>query len=386
MLISSASPQELVDWFHTRQEPLTQQPLLCVLLAPRNADQKKLTKLIADLDDVDRAMGSKVGFILLDPKATTTLAIDRSGGEVAAFPGQVLSSAQHPGDDIRALRDEQAFQDLGQNWEKVQQRIARDTSKATARFVPEFLELFEISPEDQPCLCVLVKGLDESVVLPLGRDWSAEQLISLLEKLRVIANQLPDFHSAFQSVKTAGPEHLLPALKKATKEIDEHILTLESVLEKIHSRYAGTADDHTTLATFHADRYPGTAQLQRVFSQLSYSSVAAFQDDLQVKRAGKLMSQIGEIRNKIHRNDQQCRQVALSIADKAQLIVESRTQMLDALSRLQAGASRVVSTSTLNRQALGNLKSGLEWIDLGGNAQEKLTRAVGWCVKLIETY
>ena len=98
------------------------------------------------------------------------------------------------------------------------------------------------------------------------------------------------------------------------------------------------------------------------------------------------MSQIGEIRNTISRNDQERRQIALSIADKAQVIVESRAQMFDALSRLQAGAPRVARTSTLNSHALRNLKSGLEWIELGGNAQKNITSAVGWCTKLFDYY
>lgn len=383
MLISSASPQELVDWFHTRQE---QQRLLCVLLAPSSTDQKKLTELIADLEQADVVMGRKVGFILLDPKATTALAIERSGGEVAAFPGNLLSSTQHPGDDIRVLRDEQVFREIGPNWEEVQQRAAKDTSKATARFVPEFADLFEISPEDLPCLCILVKGLDESAVVPLGKNWSAEQLISLLTTLHAIANQTPNFREAFQDLKAKNPEQFLQPLKNSVAKIEEHISTLTNVLETIHSRYGGNADDHTILAGLRADRYPGTAHLQRAFSQLSYSSVAEFQSDLQVKRAGKLMSQIGEIRNTISRNDQERRQIALSIADKAQVIVESRAQMFDALSRLQAGAPRVARTSTLNSHALRNLKSGLEWIELGGNAQKNITSAVGWCTKLFDYY
>jgi uracil phosphoribosyltransferase len=37
MIITAATPQDLVDWFHTRQE---HQRVLCVLLAPSQEDQR----------------------------------------------------------------------------------------------------------------------------------------------------------------------------------------------------------------------------------------------------------------------------------------------------------------------------------------------------------
>ncbi|PYC03572.1 hypothetical protein DMX09_15585 [Pseudomonas protegens] len=377
MLISSASPQELVDWFHTRQE---QQRLLCVLLAPSDADQQKLASLIANLDEADTALGRKVAFLLLDPTTNNALGIDQPRGEVAAFPGYAFPSSQHPEKFIRPLRNEQTFQDLGHDWEELRGRIARNSSKATAQFVPEFAELFAISPAEQPCLCVLVKGLDQSVVLPLGDDWSEATLIALMTQLHNIADQTPNFRAAYQHLEADGPQSLLPPLEKAVEEINEHISTLTQVLERILVRHDGTASDIEIMAGFVADRCPGTARLQLAFSQMSFSSAPDLKNDRDLLRATKLMTKISTIRNKIN-NDRKRKDIVVSLADQAQLVVESRAQLFDSLNKLQP--LRLVSTSTVNGHLLSKLKSNLEWIDLVGNAHEKVASAVYWCMKLL---
>ncbi|MCU7646033.1 hypothetical protein [Pseudomonas piscis] len=377
MLISSASPQALVDWFHTRQ---TEQRLLCVMLAPSDADQQKLASLIANLDEADSAMGRKVAFILLDPTTDNTLGIlEQPGGNVVAFPGRASPSLQPGNQPIRALRDEQTFRDLGPGWEDLRKRMARNSSKATAQFVPAFAELFAISPSEQPCLCVLVKGLDKSVVLPLGSDWSTTSLLALMTQLHEIANRTPDFRSAYQQLEIGDLRSALPPMQKALEEIDESISTLTQVLEKLLSRYQGTDSDRHMVASFIADQCPGTNRLLQIFNELSFNADPDFQEDPQALRAEKLMAQIGKIRNRI-RNDRQRRETALSLADQAQMIVESRKQLFISLNELRP--LREVSTSTINIQLLGGLKNQLEWIDLVGNTQEKVVSAVEWCLKL----
>lgn len=377
MLISSASPQALVDWFHTGQ---TEQRLLCVMLAPSDADQQKLASLIANLDGADSAMGDKVAFILLDPTTDNTLGIvEQPGGNVVAFPGRAFPSQQPGNKPIRALRDEQTFQDLGPGWEDLHKRMARNSSKATAQFVPAFAKLFAISPSEQPCLCVLVKGLDKSVVLPLESDWSETSLLALMTQLHEIANHTPDFRSAYQQLEIGDLRSAIPPMQKALEEIDESISTLTQVLEKLLSRYQGTDSDRDRVASFIADQCPGTKRLLQVFSELSFNANPGFQEDPQALRAEKLMARIGTIRNRI-RNDRQRREIVLSLADQAQMIVESREQLFISLNKLRS--LREVSTSTINTRSLGGLKNQLEWIDLVDNTQEKVVSAVEWCMKL----
>lgn len=92
------------------------------------------------------------------------------------------------------------------------------------------------------------------------------------------------------------------------------------------------------------------------------------------------MTKISTIRNKIN-NDRKRKDIVVSLADQAQLVVESRAQLFDSLNKLQP--LRLVSTSTVNGHLLSKLKSNLEWIDLVGNAHEKVASAVYWCMKLL---
>ncbi|HCL4227676.1 TPA: hypothetical protein N2C25_005936, partial [Pseudomonas aeruginosa] len=97
MLITSATPQELVDWFHTRQED---QRIMCVMLAPELEDQQKLKELTLRFAAADAWLGSEVAFILLDPNGDSAVGLNRGMGEVGAFSGTAFP-----------LRDTTGFRD-----------------------------------------------------------------------------------------------------------------------------------------------------------------------------------------------------------------------------------------------------------------------------------
>ena len=96
------------------------------------------------------------------------------------------------------LRDKEVFRDMCTAGDSYREEIANKSARAMALFVPEFMELFAVSHSELPALCVLVKGLNKSVVLPLGKDWSSVSLLELLGRISSLADNLPNFQVQYQ--------------------------------------------------------------------------------------------------------------------------------------------------------------------------------------------
>lgn len=374
MLISAATPQELIDWFHTRQED---QRILCIMLAPTNEDQAKLAELIEDLSYADAVLGSEVAFLLLHPSANNALGLDKRFGGVLAFKGCAFPPSQSSTELAHPLRETPIFRELSSEWEPIQKSIAMESSKAMARFAPDFMNLLQVSQRELPCLCVLVKGLDESVVFPLGQGWNPTTLMTLLSGIRDIADTLPNFRVEFETLLVTIPTSVR-TLEETIFAINAKTRKIVSVLKRILHRNQGTEADTTLIADFIAQKCPSTKQLEEILTRLSFSASTT---DQQIPKVIKLMRKLEEFRNDTQ-GDLARRQYILSIADKAKQLVETRVQIFTSLQSLQVGC--VTPTSATNFRLLKGIKTTLEWINLSGDAGEKVLKAAEWCFRLFD--
>lgn len=375
MIITSATPQELVNWFHTRQE---EQRILCVMLAPAEDDQMKMAALVANLYEADAVLGEEVAFLLLHPSANTPLGLDKGYGQFATLLGSAFPSASTSGGTAYPLRDKEVFRDMSTAGDSYRQEIANKSARAMALFVPEFMELFAVSHSELPALCVLVKGLNKSVVLPLGKDWSSVSLLELLGRIRSLADNLPNFQVEYQLLADNIPKQIIP-VSEAEREIEAKITRIINILEKIVRRYQGTERDSTLVADFLAQGCSSTEQLQSVLRGLSFRDNERYLKDGQVSKVVRLMERVETLRAELD-HDLRTRHYVLSVSDRARQLVERREQLFQAIHGLRG--ARFKTTSKTNA-SLGRLRSMLEDINLAGDLGEKFLTAINWVRLLI---
>lgn len=375
MIITSATPHELVHWFHSRQE---EQRVLCVMLAPAQEDQRRVSRLIAELFDADAALGEEVAFLLIHPNANTPLGLDKDCGEFATFRGSAFPPRGHQ-DLAYSLRDVEVFRDMSNEGAPYRQEVAEKSARAMAFFVPEFMKLFGVLPHELPAICVLVKGLDESIVLPLGKEWTQDSLLELLGRIRAVADNLPNFRAEYQTLAVGVPAKLL-SVSEADREIDAKVTHIVDILERLVRRHAGTEVDRTVIADFFARGCPSSTQLQDLLGRLSFSRSSRYLKDGQVSKAVALMSKVEAVRDGLSQ-DLQSRRFVLSIADRAKQLVERREQLFQEIDSLRE--ARIVVTSNGTSGSLGRVRSTLDGVNLAGDLGEKLIAAMDWVRRLV---
>ncbi len=376
MIITSATPKELINWFHTRQED---QRILCVMLAPAQEDQRRISELVAELYAVDAALGDEVAFLLIHPNAKTLLSLDNDHGKLPTLSGNAFPVQEEQPDLAYPLRRTEVFRDISAASMLYRQEIADESARAMAYFTNDFMRLFGVSALDLPALCVLIKGLDESIVLPLGQGWTNALLLSHLKSLGGIASDLPNFQAEFQDLANELPLKLQSA-SEATYEIEAELAHIAKILETLLRRYQGNENDVMVIADFIARGCPSQEQLECVLNRLSFSSNERYVRDGQVTKVASLMARVEAIRTELNL-DFQCRRYVLSIADRAKQLVERRNQLFQAIQDLRT--SRLTKTSKIASGSLGRVRSAMEVINLTGDVGERLLASIDWVRKLL---
>jgi hypothetical protein len=376
MIITSATPQELVDWFHTSQE---EQRLLCVMLAPAKDDQRKVSQLIDDVFLADATLGKEIAFLLIHPDAKTPLGLDKGYGRFATFRGEAFPSKVECSKLAYSLRDAEVFRDMSNEGEAYRQEVADGSARAMASFVPDFMELFGVKPHDIPAMCVLVKGLDESIVLPLGKGWTTDSMLELFGQIRRVTDELPNFRTEYQFLADAIPKRARIA-SEVTREIDAKIAKIVRILERLVLRYKGNENDRSLIADFVAQGCPSNNQLRDILARLSFSANDRYLKDGQVGTVRALMSKVEAARDETSQ-ELLAQKYVLSIAARSQRLVERREQLFQAVSKLRK--ARITRTSAAASESLARVKSTFEIANLTWDIGEKLFATIDWVRKLV---
>ncbi|MGA4099920.1 hypothetical protein ACI2S5_02915 [Ralstonia nicotianae] len=376
MIVTSATPTELVNWFHSRQDT---QRVLCVLLAPSKGDQQKITDLVDDLYATDAVLGEEVAFLLLHPGANTPLGLDKGYGGFATLRGTAFPGSSRNRELAYSLRDAEVFRDMSSDVGIYRQQIAEKSSRAMALFVPEFMKLFSVAVTDLPALCVVIKGLNESAALPLGSAWTVKNLVSMLAMIRAAADQLPDFQHEFQSLADAVPAKLQP-VSEVVREIEAKTSKIIVILDRLIQRHHGTESDRTLLSDYVARGCPGQAELQISLDRVSFRNASRFLRDGQVTKVLALAGRLESLRSELD-DDLSSRRYVLTVADRARQLVERRAQLLKAIQGL--GHARFTLTSDSSSEALRKVGAVINGVKMAVDLGEKLVTGLSWLRKLV---
>lgn len=337
------------------------------MLAPGNEDQKKIQVLTHDLFRADAVLGFEVAFLLLHPAANSLLGLPVGEGGVAAFSGLTYP-----------LRDASSFRDLSEVSGSYRVQVAETSARAMARFVPDFMGIFGVDNSELPCLCLVVRGIDESVVLSLGSAWTPDQLIELLAKIRRIVDKAPDYRSEITSIGLLEPKPIA-SLEEVVREIEAKERKIAKLFDQILYRHSGNDNDINMVTAFVAEGCKGEDQLAHIFSRFSFKDTKRFAQDGQVQRVEGMVSRLEDLRAEMV-PEQKDQRYVLSVADRARQWLENRDRLFEQLQVLRT--SRRVSTSKNNEKLLGNLKTVMDLTKTTGDVAEKLVPAIKWIMKL----
>ncbi|WP_192561107.1 hypothetical protein [Pseudomonas gozinkensis] len=365
MLITAASPQELVDWFHVKQES---QRIMCIMLAPELQNQQKVEDLILEFSAADAVLGTEVAFILLDPTGSSAVGLDRGLGEVGAFSGVAFP-----------LRDTTSFRDLTDEWKHHRSHVAKTSARGTARFVPEFMDIFQVKPDELPCLCLVVHGVDESIVLSLEKDWAMEHLIELLQKIRIIVDGTPNFKKQISSMADLLPP-ALERIQDLVNSISAKTSQISRILDQVLRRHSGNDDDHRMVVSYVAQGCQGRQILENVLARFSFKESERFLRDEQITRLLKLAEELDTRRAPLIEL-QRGGLFIPSVTEQAKHWVQSRDKLFKDLEGLLPG--KEVATTSINRNQLTLIKSTLEFVNTSGDVVGKAVAAYEWIMKVM---
>lgn len=365
MLITSATPQELIDWFHVKQE---KQRIMCVMLAPELEDQQKLKDLILGFSAADAVLGGEVAFILLDPTGSSAVGLDRGLGEVGAFSGVAFP-----------LRDTTSFRDLTDEWEHHRDHVAKTSARGMARFVPDFMQIFNVEPADLPCLCLVVHGVDESIVLSLDKEWTTEHLKELLQKIRMIVDGTPNFKKEISSIAGLLPKSL-ERIQDLVNSIGAKTSQISKILDQMLRRYDSSAEDRRMVVSYVAQGCQGRKILEDVLARFSFKESEKFLRDEQISRLLRLADELDSRRAPLIEL-QRGGLFIPSVTQQAQHWIESRDKLFGELESLLPG--KQIATTRINRNQLTLIKSALELVNTSGEVVGKAVAAYEWIIKLM---
>jgi hypothetical protein len=235
-----------------------------------------------------------------------------------------------------------------------------------ARFVPDFMRELRVSAADLPALCLVVCGLPDAVVIPLGADWSPATLRALFVRVREATDDLPDFREGISFLierAPAPPERL----DDHERELSGKRRALTEALNALARRYAATEPDIDRMAAFSAGDVAVSA-FDEMVDGLSFAGNARFRKDGQLDKARRVVARIVELRELL--GEEPFHRYALDVGMRAEALEARRRQLYDSLTAI--GCTRLVRTPGTNVGQLATVWGGLEKTNLLWDVGSKL--------------
>lgn len=332
MIISSASPAEIVNWFHRGDH---RHQLLCMTLAPSESDRSKLSSLIQNFFQADAALGPKIAFLLLHPNARQRLAIPGSMGKFAAFAGDSFSQRVEDESVAVTLRDTPVFRDVSDEGELYRAEIARESARAAARLVPDFMEVLGLTRTEMPAVCTLLRCKSDSYVRPLGANWKQADLLTHFAELKAIAERPMRAEPELPGLRDGR----LHAVENGFRELAAKRERIKEMLDQIARRHRATADDLRRLAEYVTSDQLSQMALDSLMLKLSFSGNEKFSRDGQVAKVQELAGRVIELSETLQ--EMMSPEYIESLSEAAERMRLAREETAELLERLHR--ARLVS-------------------------------------------
>jgi hypothetical protein len=168
MLLTFASPPQLVEWFH-REDRV--HDVMCFFLGVSELHLNLLNNIADQVRKFDAAMGEKIAFVLFDNVEPSLMTMEEGQGHKIYYFGQPLINGSTSTSLVTPLRD------LNDN---ISPERIRD---GAAKVFTDFRQFLGVKYEELPVLVVMVKGIPESYVICLESNISDELICKWLAKI-----------------------------------------------------------------------------------------------------------------------------------------------------------------------------------------------------------
>ena len=210
--------------------------------------------------------------------------------------------------------------------------------------------------------------------------WNKDDLLELLRRIRRITDGAPNFRAEYNRLAQLTPEDVRQA-GSVVREIEAKSKQVTVALEAVARRHSATEQDREAIAEFVAAGMRSTVDFDELFASLSFIGTERFKRDQQVERTRRRVSRIQALRDEMMSWDMSAREFVISIAERAQELVERREQIFAEIRRLERIS--VVRASKAGDMPLRRIGTALERVNVVGDAGIKLFSAMGWIQRLI---
>lgn len=186
--------------------------------------------------------------------------------------------------------------------------MAKQSAGAMARFTPELMEIFEVSPSALPSLCILVRGLKESVVIPLDKDWSVENLLALFAQLQNCVSEAKVTSNTYDFFFRSLPARLAD-LENDTREFASKKEKVKYLMTGFLSRYKASDADVQIAADFLANENRTSALFTQTLKEMSVANSDGFMNDARIGKIKNLLDRLADLeeKNEAMRKEPVCR-------------------------------------------------------------------------------
>lgn len=371
MLVSAATPQELAEWFHREDHG---QRVLCLVLAPSARDQAKLAKTVEEVCLVDSTIGEDIALLLADPRTDYRLGFHEEHWKLATLPARSFTPVAPHGKPVLPLRFATGLTKGSKQAQRRRAIFAQDLALNSARFVPDLLAHFRISPSELPCMFLLVRSIASPAIVPLGKGWSVDSLMSLLNQIRAIVDSVPDY--SHELTRLAGDvEAALPRAEDLVRRLERLTSHLAAKLEPILARHGATEVDRFQIAELFATGLDSAAAFETTLGKLSISNNDGFLRDKRMVAVRASLNRVLSTRASLQELDSMYGVAIPSLLDRATRINESRERLKRLL--LELRPARLSETLTILPDRATRVQRWLEQINLFGDLSEKSATLVG---------
>jgi hypothetical protein len=371
MLVSAATPRELAEWFHREDHG---QRVLCLVLAPSARDQAKLVTTIEEVCLVDSTIGEDIALLLADPRADYRLGFHEEHWKLATLPARSFTPVSPHQKPVLRLRFASGLTKGSKQAQRRRAIFAQDLALHSARFVPDLLVHFKISPSELPCLFLLVRGIASPAIVSLGKDWSTDSLLTLLNQIRATADSVPDFNHELARLAGDIPA-ALPRAEDLVRRLERLTSHLAAKLEPILVRHGATEADRIQMAELIANGLDSADAFETTLGKLSFAHEEAFLRDRRMVAVRALLNRVLSTRASLRNLDSTYGVAIPSLLDRATRITESRERLLRLLQELRP--ARLSETSTILPDRATRVQRWLEQINLFGDLSEKSAALIG---------
>lgn len=224
MWISQGTVEGFLHAFHAKQ---TDSDFAMIVLTVKQEDLSVVDSLVRGRAELDLALGKRVGLFLFGN--TDQRIVHASSARIYAMKGACL-------DEAKLTPAREFFSDLSTNRDVSPAQRRELIAETTLEIVPDFCAALDIDVDALPCMCVLIRGSREVIVVPIRQELSFKGLAQAASAVRA---EVQAFEARLDLSARVGPRarEWLAAAEAMSSKRDEMGALILSKIQGLERRF-----------------------------------------------------------------------------------------------------------------------------------------------------